>query len=63
MSSIEQLEKRIAGVLRKRDRKSLHDLARELGTSRQALARPVAGMVGSGAAVRHEGRPPTYSRP
>lgn len=50
--------------LRKRDKKSLHDLAEEIGhgCTIKHLARPVADLVTEGVAVKHAGRPPVYSK-
>lgn len=50
--------------LRKREQKSMHDVAEEIGygCTVKHLTRAVAELVTEGAAVRHKGRPPLYTK-
>lgn len=63
---VERHKASIRKRLRKRDAKTIHELADELGVARQALALPLKQLVANDEAVVHPqpgGRPRTYTKP
>jgi predicted ArsR family transcriptional regulator len=58
----DRLKASLARALRKRDHKSLSELAKELETNFQRLARPMEELVTERKAIRHDGKPPKYSK-
>lgn len=58
----ERRQKDIYSRLRKREAKTLAEIAGELGAPVKALTVPISGLVGDGLAKRNGGRPPKYTK-
>ena len=54
-------EQRILKTLRRKKEKRLSEIADELGVSVKSIVKSISTLVASDLAIRHEGRPPTYT--